>query len=493
MSGKLFSNEEVSLIQNNYLNIPIKQLMYLLPGRTEGSIRAKANSIGEKKQYSTRKLSTDEKVWLQQNYHNASNKDLIKQIPGLTIKQIRKKARGLGLKRETREDFTQDEIDIIKKNYYNMTAKELALLLPGRSPDTITNKANSLGLKKRKCPKKWSQEEINWLIEFYVDSTSDELKKRFPEDDMKVIVTKAHSLGLSRKVDNTLGYTLIDAKMIQTKKCASCRRILPTSEFNKSKRNNSSLSSYCNSCKYEQEKKRREGFDEKKKAFYRLKGKQLKAESRRRNPEKSKEIQRRSYQLHRAKRTEYMRKKYHENPNYFSESNKLYRKNHPDQIKAKGLNRRAHENALPFTLTAEDILSLHNKNGVKECALTGLTGVINVCHFIPLKWGHGGSYKGNIFLGLEKLNLEMRTRNPFEWFNDKANAKKLDMDKINALISRLASENNLSINEFREFIYWCEQHKRTLEEVRLDPRPSINIWREQRSLPDYNVIISHWH
>lgn len=458
------------------------EIVDLSPERSEESI---PNSIGEKKQYSTRKLSIEEKIWLQQNYHNASNEDLTKQFPDLTVKQIGKKARGLGLRRGTRKDFTQAEIDIIKRNYYNMTAKELELLLPGRSSDTIINKANSIGLKKRKSPRKWSQEEINWLIENYEDSSSNELKDRFPVDDIKIIVTKAHSLGLSRKVANTLGYTLIDGKMIQTKKCASCRQTLPTNEFYKSERNISGLDSYCNSCKYEQEKKRREGFDEKKKAFYRLKDKQTKAASRRRNPEKSREIQRRSYQLHRAKRIETMRNNYHENPNYYSESNKLYRKANHHQIKAKNANRRALEKALPYTLIDKDLISLHSKSGAKECALTGLIENIDICHSIPLKWGHGGSYIGNVFLGFNKLNLEMRTRNPFEWFDDKVRNNILFVDKVNTLIFRLASDNNLSTDEFKEFVYWCEKHKRTLEEARLDPRPSIIIWREQRSSPSY--------
>lgn len=40
------------------------------------------------------------------------------------------------------------------------------------------------------------------------------------------------------------------------------------------------------------------------------------------------------------------------------------------------------------------------------------------------------------------------------------------MDKLRRLINYLADQNLLSINEFRNFVYWCEKHKRIPGEIK---------------------------
>ena len=438
---------------------------------------------------SPNKLSQEDKNWLLKHYATASVEELFSRFPTLTKRQIVRKASWLGLHREFRKNFTDEEIEFIMNNYDRLTAKQIAEHFSFRhSAESITNKAATLGLTKvTEPPRKWSKEEDAWLIQHYVDSSKKEIIERFPNDDMSKITAKANALGLSRKVAKTITVRNIDEETFLTKRCALCREIKPIGEFRKSSSNSSGFSSYCKKCTWELEKKRRANFDEKRKEANRIKGRLAKAEERLTNPEKSREICRRSHFNHKDERNATQRKKYEENPDYFKNINKRWRLANAERIKANNLNRKAMRKALPHSLTKENLFSLIGEDGIKRCALTGETSACHYCHFIPLKWGHGGSYLANIFLALGKLNISMRTVNPFEWFEVQEIAAKLNAEKVAALISRLAAENSMTIEEFREFIYWCEQNKRTLEEVQADSRTSVEIWQEARSKSDYLV------
>lgn len=438
---------------------------------------------------SSNKLSQDDKDWLIKHYATVSAEELTLRFPTLTQTQIVKKANWLGLRRESRNNFTEEEIEFIRTNYDHLTAQEIAEHFSLRhSAESITNKAAALGLTKlTEVPRKWSKEEETWLIQHYASSTKQEIIERFPNDAMSKITAKASALGLSRKVAKTMASKNINGEIILTKKCATCREIKPIDKFNRSSRNSSGFSSNCKKCAWESEKKRRDKFDEKRKEVNRIKGRLLKAEERLKNPEKSREICRRSHFIHKPERNATQRKKYEENPDYFKTINKRWRLANAERIKANNLNRKAMKKALPHSLTKENLLSLIGEDGIKYCALTGETSDCHYCHFIPLKWGHGGSYLSNIFLALGKLNISMRTTNPFEWFQVKEIASKLNTEKVAELITRLAAENSMTVEEFREFIYWCEQNKRTLEEVQMDSRTSFEIWQEARSKSDYLV------
>lgn len=443
----------------------------------------------DKKHISSSKLSQEEINWLIRHYATASVEELRGHFPTLTHTQIVKKANRLGLRRESRNNFTEEEIEFIRTNYDHLTAQKIAEHFSLRhSAECIMNKAASLNITKiKEPPRKWSKEEEAWLIKHYANSTKQEIIKRFPNDAMSKITAKTSALGLSRKVAKTIAAKNVAGKTILTKKCATCREVKPIDEFKRSSRNSSGFSSYCKKCAWESEKKRRENLDEKKKEDNRTKERLLKAEERLKNPERSREICRRSYFIHKPERNATQHKKYEENPDYFKKINKRWRLANAERIKANNLNRKAMKKALPHSLTKENLLSLIGEDGSKCCALTGETSDCHYCHFIPLKWGHGGSYLANIFLALGKLNISMRTINPFEWFEVQEIAAKLNAEKVAELITRLAAENNMTVEEFREFIYWCEQNKRTLEEVQADSRTSVELWHEARSKSNYFV------
>lgn len=172
---------------------------------------------------------------------------------------------------------------------------------------------------------------------------------------------------------------------------------------------------------------------------------------------------------------------YEENKEEFT----AYRKAYYEENKEKEFERmryhtkkwRTNQYSLPFILTIEEeqeIIDLYQNS----CSLTRMKENAAMEHFIPLSWGHGGTYKGNLYLLNGTLNLSKKNKNPFKWIETNNYQDIIDMSEWDKLIQRLATENNMTVAEFREFVYWCEANKRTEKERKSDTRLSAGIWRE---------------
>jgi hypothetical protein len=134
---------------------------------------------------------------------------------------------------------------------------------------------------------------------------------------------------------------------------------------------------------------------------------------------------------------------------------------------------------LPIPMTEKQLEKVFERFDEK-CALTKSIDI--VCeHFIPVSWGHGGTYEGNIYLLNNSLNLSKGTNNPFSWIKKKDVKNKISMSRWDKLIKYLSAKNKLTVPEFREFVHWCENNKRTPEEVKRDGnKTSIDLWRESK-------------
>lgn len=117
------------------------------------------------------------------------------------------------------------------------------------------------------------------------------------------------------------------------------------------------------------------------------------------------------------------------------------------------------------------------------CVLTGDTDIA-YDHFVPLNWGHVGSYNRNMYPLNQRLNSSKWAHNPFDWFEDNYERFGLISRKFDDLVTTLAELNGLTTDEYRDFVYWCEANKREPEEIALDPRPSIDIWRDSMKVGD---------
>ena len=258
-------------------------------------------------------------------------------------------------KHRTRKNFTPAEVEFLMVNYQKMTHKMLSQLLPGHSPETICNKLASLGLNKgRKRPRIFTPDETAWIKENYSSCAAESIRIRFPSDDIRVISRKASAMGITRKVARTKQFILLKGEKVLTKVCSDCRKRKPIREFNKSSNNSSGFDSYCKGCDWEHEKKRRQNLSEEKKVLKRNKDKESKKLSRSKNPERAREANRRSYQLHKEERSEKQRQDRKLNPEKFKAADRLQREKYPDTKKANNLNRKAMHRALPHDLRPAD-------------------------------------------------------------------------------------------------------------------------------------------
>jgi hypothetical protein len=181
------------------------------------------------------------------------------------------------------------------------------------------------------------------------------------------------------------------------------------------------------------------------------------------NSERNKNYMRRWYQDNRAWKSEYNRV-YSENNDYYSEYHRNWRISNPDKMSINSHKRRARKRALPANLTLDDqvtIIAYFNEG----CALTGIQESIHWDHVIPLSTGYGGTTHKNMIPLRDELNYSKNDANIFEWFATNRDRFGLEQTKFDALIEYLANINEMTIEEYRDYVYYCHDNPRTIEEI----------------------------
>lgn len=150
----------------------------------------------------------------------------------------------------------------------------------------------------------------------------------------------------------------------------------------------------------------------------------------------------------------------------------------PEYLKAKNHRRRARQLALPNTLNGHDWKAVLEGFG-GACAISEIESKdIVLEHVIPLAWGHMGTEKGNVIPMDKTLNLSKRDKNFFTWVLEDNIVDAVDFDKIDRMIEYLAEANGMSVEEYIEYVIWCEYNKRTVEEIEAATKSSIELFRE---------------
>jgi hypothetical protein len=127
--------------------------------------------------------------------------------------------------------------------------------------------------------------------------------------------------------------------------------------------------------------------------------------------------------------------------------------------------RAARKNVLRDDLTAEQLRATYEYfNG--GCALTGRADDTQMDHTIPLSIGHGGTFFGNVYPLNGTLNLSKFNNNIFEWFEANRQRFELSQERFERLISWLAELNDLSVEDYRDYVYWCHENPHCLEDLR---------------------------
>ena len=140
--NKKWTDDEVSILKENYTTKDFDELLTLLPNRTYSAIRTKAEKLGIKKRLY---WTEDEIKCLEENYSKLPVDDICKLIPNRSRKTIIMKASELCIKNDI--FFTEDEINYILENWGNMSDEKIGCAL-NRNPGGIQNKRLQLGLSR---------------------------------------------------------------------------------------------------------------------------------------------------------------------------------------------------------------------------------------------------------------------------------------------------------------------------------------------------------
>jgi hypothetical protein len=100
----------------------------------------------------------------------------------------------------------------------------------------------------------------------------------------------------------------------------------------------------------------------------------------------------------------------------------------------------------------------------------------HIDHFIPLSWGHGGTYIGNVIPLSPKLNISKGNKNPFEWRNLLNDEHKMKFDLV---VEHLSEINGMSYDLFKEYVYWCEKNKRDALDI-VKEESSLHLFRKYK-------------
>ncbi|MEK5109878.1 hypothetical protein MHI57_24765 [Cytobacillus sp. FSL K6-0129] len=181
------------------------------------------------------------------------------------------------------------------------------------------------------------------------------------------------------------------------------------------------------------------------------------------NRDKEAERSRKWYEENRDKMAEIRRKYYEENRDRIAEVKRKYYENNREKFYIRDAKRRARKRALPDTLTESEYAKTLDYFG-NACALTGETTDLHREHALPLAIGHGGTVRENMYPMAGRLNLSKGDRNIFEWFEANRKRFKLSQERFDRLIEWLGKANDMTVEEYRDYVYWCHDNPVEIDE-----------------------------
>ncbi|PEU21321.1 hypothetical protein CN526_26940 [Bacillus wiedmannii] len=243
---------------------------------------------------------------------------------------------------------------------------------------------------------------------------------------------------------------VIDGVMMVGKECTKCGEWKPLeSGFRK---NNKGLGRKLSVCKKCERKYKRKYYEENKE-----KNKEKESAYKRKYYEENKEkvlAHTRKWKEENKERVlEYKRKYYEENKEKELARASKWQEENKDKVKMRSQRRRARKKALPATWTLEQKEEMMEYFD-RRCALTGETDITEE-HAIPLSIGHGGTVHGNMWTLCSRLNSSKYNKNIFEWFEANRQRFELSQAKFDRLIAWLAAANEMTVEEYRDYVYWC--------------------------------------
>jgi len=215
--------------------------------------------------------------------------------------------------------------------------------------------------------------------------------------------------------------------------CNKCGEIILVDDFRNHKRGLLKKQSHCKYCMNNYVRENKEYF----------------RGYRKDNRERLEKLRLEYYRKNKEKLAESRRKYLSENKEKVSEKKRIYNKQNLEKGRIYTQRRRARKRALPDTLTLEQM----NQLGT-TCFLTGKENV-HLDHVIPLVIGHGGTTYENIIPLSAELNVSKQDSNVFEWAEQNHEWFGFTMDRFNEVMTDVADRNGMTLEEYRDYVYWC--------------------------------------
>ena len=250
---------------------------------------------------------------------------------------------------------------------------------------------------------------------------------------------------------------------IVAKKCRGCEKIIPINNFHISKKGLAGRNSRCKECVSRYEKKRFE-INKQDNEWYKNHLKRS-AVWKERNQERMQEYNM-EYRLKNKERRRHTWREWSErNRGYLKMRDKLRREANPEYFRMRNSIRRARKVSLPYSLSEKEINKI--KSTFKgACSLSESVDGVHLDHVIPISIGHGGTIYENMIPLRADLNISKSNLNIFEWFADNRERFGLSQRKFDELIEYLADINDMTTKEYEEYVRWCHDNPRTIDEIK---------------------------
>lgn len=243
-------------------------------------------------------------------------------------------------------------------------------------------------------------------------------------------------------------YDEVDGEVL-SKTCSTCKKMLPIDNYTKQSRGVGKTKPNCRQCCSAYAK-----------TYYTENMDELLSYKKKWEDENKGKIKERLERT-REKRLKRQREHYQGNRKVKISKTRAWQIANQPRVRANYNRRRARQMSLP---TDKDLSAVYEYNEGR-CVFTDVSENVHMDHFIPLSIGHGGTVVGNLILLRGDLNISKNNSNPFEWFRENKERFSLCDEKFASVIQRLADINEMTTEDYKDYVYWCFDNPRETKEI----------------------------
>jgi DNA-binding CsgD family transcriptional regulator len=194
VNGKLWSEEEIEFVRDNYQDMTDKEIAEEL-NRSKHSVRSRRNIEGwNKKTQDEEPWDEEETAFLRENYDDLTASEIADRL-GRKVRSVHNKAERIDLRKQVRQKWSEEEVAFLREHNSDMDDSELADELD-RTERSVHSKRGELGLTESR---KWTESDVEFLRDNWEDMSDGQIADRL---DHGVHGTKKKRQQLGLTFDN---------------------------------------------------------------------------------------------------------------------------------------------------------------------------------------------------------------------------------------------------------------------------------------------------